>query len=336
LTISVVISTRNRSDTLRETLARMTRMRIPRGVEWEVVVVDNGSGDDTPEVVESFRDLLPLRASVEPRSGASRGRNLGIRAARGDVVAFTDDDCYVAKGWLEAIHREFSGDSDLAVLGGRVELYDPRDQEVTVRTYEERIPLVSEGQLFALIPGCNMAIRSRVFERVGGFDERLGPGVRAPAAEDVDLVYRAFREGMKALYVPEMLVYHDHGRRTPEEVARLHRGYRLGRGAFYCKHILEGDRAILRRARWEVQSLVRDLLGRPRGENAGEPVAEPGRALKELGLGAAARLIPSRAGRAAPPPPPPSSGRRPGGPPAGGRAGPPPPPRRSPRPGPGR
>lgn len=296
MTVSVVISTRNRSDTLRETLTRLARMRVAAGLEWEVVVVDNGSEDDTPEVVESFRGRLPLRAAVELRSGASRGRNLGIRAAKGDVIAFTDDDCYVSPGWLQAIRNEFEADPELDVLGGRVELHDPRDLEVTVRTFDERIELTSTGQLFALIPGCNMAMRRRVFDRVGGFDEALGPGARAKAAEDVDLVYRAFREGMRAVYVPEMLVYHDHGRRTLEEVERLEEGYRVGRGAFYCKHILRRDRAILREARWEVLSLVEDVVAKVRGRNGEPRVAAPGKALRDLTVGAAVRVLPRRRG----------------------------------------
>jgi GT2 family glycosyltransferase len=85
-----------------------------------------------------------------------------------------------------------------------------------------------------------MALKRRVFDDVGMFDPMFGPG-RVACCEDIDLVYRAQRKGLKFMYLPEMLVYHNHGRRTDDDVRRIQRQYIAGHGAFYAKHVLRGD-----------------------------------------------------------------------------------------------
>ena len=129
-----------------------------------------------------------------------------------------------------------------------------------------------------------MAFRREVYERIGGLDTRFGPGARIPAAEDADFIYRAYKAGFKLAYCPEVLVYHDHGRNTDVQVRQLNRGYVIGRGAFYCKHILAGDRAILKCAYWEVNHLFGRLSSNLfRGRSA----ADESRMLWHLLLGAA-------------------------------------------------
>ena len=92
-----------------------------------------------------------------------------------------------------------------------------------------------------------MAIRKTVFLSVGYFDVSLGPGTRA-IAEDVDLIYRAYKRGFKVVYSPSIVSTHNHGRKTDEEVAAVRRKYYIGRGAFYFKHILKADGEIAKLA----------------------------------------------------------------------------------------
>ena len=138
--ISVIVCTRNRAESLRGTLHSLHAMAMPPTLAWEVVVVDNGSGDHTRAVTEETARAtgMPVRYLLETEPGLSRARNAGARAARGEVVAFTDDDCRVDARWLAQIDAEFGADTSLAVLGGRVELYDPSDQPVSVRRQRER------------------------------------------------------------------------------------------------------------------------------------------------------------------------------------------------------
>lgn len=109
LDASVVVCTHDRADSLRVTLASLERLRGLDDLTWEVVVVDNASGDETPAVIEACarRGHLPLRPVFEPRLGHARARNAGVRAARGQVVAFTDDDVAVDPGWLRAVVEGF-------------------------------------------------------------------------------------------------------------------------------------------------------------------------------------------------------------------------------------
>jgi glycosyltransferase involved in cell wall biosynthesis len=239
--LSVIICTYNNAGKLRQALKSLAGMSTPAGLQWELIVVDNNSSDGTKEVVQNSKKSFGLDAKYvfEAKQGLSNARNRGMLAATGEYVAFTDDDCIVDHYWVHSILDEFSHDPELAVLGGRVELYDKRDRAVTVRTRRDRALLTSANQLYTLRPGCNMVFTRSVFNVVGEFDPELGAGTK---------------------YSPTVLVYHNHGRRTDAQVAALNRGYVIGRGAFYCKHILKRDRVIFKLACQEMFNTKRRLI----------------------------------------------------------------------------
>ena len=261
MNVSVIVCTRNRGNGLVPCLERLEEMEVTPGLAWELVIVDNGSTDDTASAVRGFaeKSRLDVRYLFEGRPGLSHARNTGIAAATGDVIAFTDDDCMVDGSWLATIEREFQGDRGLAGLGGRVELFDARDKPITITTSKERqtLSLSHDVELAGFINGCNMAFSRAAFEEVGPFDTRLGAGTRIASGEDSDFLYRLLKSGLKVIYVPDVLVYHNHGRRTDAEVEKLMKGYAIGRGAFYSKHIMKRDTFILKSAYWEIRSLVR-------------------------------------------------------------------------------
>src|SRR6185436_17449387 len=100
--VTVAICTWNRAELLRQTLEQMCALRIPAGVEWELIVVDNNCTDDTPQVVARFTDRLPVQRVVELRQGQSNARNRAMQVARGDLLVWTDDDVLVDEAWLSA------------------------------------------------------------------------------------------------------------------------------------------------------------------------------------------------------------------------------------------
>ena len=100
--ITVAICTWNRAELLDRTLGEMIGLRVPEGVEWELLVIDNNSTDDTENVVAGFEGRLPVRHVFEPRAGKSHAANTVLREARGDLIVWTDDDVLVDAGWLEA------------------------------------------------------------------------------------------------------------------------------------------------------------------------------------------------------------------------------------------
>jgi glycosyltransferase involved in cell wall biosynthesis len=248
--ISVVICTYNRASRLAETLEHFQKLTIPAGVTWELVVVNNRSSDNTDEVITQVaaRTSLPLRKTFEPFPGLGAARNRGIAESKGTIVAFTDDDIFPATDWLVVLAKEFSQDPQLAGIGGRVELHNPLDLPVTIRTSRERFQMVGTWNLLGGIPGCNMAFRREVIEQVGGFDPDFGAGAPLVSAEDIEFIFRCIRANLKLVYSPDLLVTHDHGRRTQAQVDGLMKSYLVGRGAMYAKHILKFDPLMIKMA----------------------------------------------------------------------------------------
>ena len=108
LNFSIIVPTYNRSEMLAGLLKSFQSMRIPEGVTWEIVVVNNNSSDDTRHVIDGFihEGFLPLRYRLEMRQGAAHARNSGIHAARGKILAFVDDDEMVVEDWLAVVPAE--------------------------------------------------------------------------------------------------------------------------------------------------------------------------------------------------------------------------------------
>ena len=275
--VSVVVCTYNRSRQVGEALTHIDASAARAGLAVEIVVVDNNSSDDTKEAVAraARSSTLPVRYVFEPQQGLSFARNRGLKTARGSIIAFTDDDCIVDPQWIAELWREFAAEPDVAVVGGRVDLYTPEDRPVSIRPIAERVRYTNATQIYGLIMGCNLAFRRGVAERIGGFDPALG-GSRGVIADDIEFIYRALKRGLGIVFTPAARVLHNHGRRGAAEVRALGRGYARGRGAFFCKYLLRADPTILRHAWWEI-----------RARSSREPVAADQLSRREI-LGALA------------------------------------------------
>jgi GT2 family glycosyltransferase len=173
--------------------------------DLEIVVVDDASTDDTWAVLGRLESevrvaLLPLL--LERNSGPAEARNLGWRAAKGPLVAFTDDDCIPQPGWLVALVRRL-GEAD--VVQGRT-IADPKQADG--RGPFSRTQWIHDEAGF--YETCNIGYRKEVLERLGGFDERFRTAGGAPTyGEDVELAWRAKAAGARLTFEPAALVYHD-------------------------------------------------------------------------------------------------------------------------------
>ena len=233
--LSWVICTRNRAAQLRACLASLKNQVTNR--EWELIVVDNGSADGTRQVIEDFQVGFEhdSRLVFESNQGLGNARNAGWTQAGGDIVLFTDDDCYPAENFLQTVADCFDEDEGLGFLGGRILLYDQSDYPITIQTLEERVEIPARSFIPAgLIQGANFAVRRKALKMTSGFDPIFGPGASFNC-EDVDLVARLAGLGWKGAYDPRPLVYHHHGRKTKEQADQLMREYDRGRGAYYVK-----------------------------------------------------------------------------------------------------
>lgn len=262
--ISVVLCTYKRADKLPQCINALMAMNSVDGMRWELVCVDSNIDSESRRIIEAFASSspVPIRYVSELDPRLSVARNAGLRHASGDILAYTDDDCLVDAEWLARIWNEMRADPSLAMLGGRLELQNKDDLPICIRPFRERVA-ISPTSMYSLIGTSNMAFRRSVVDAIGIFDPEFGPGTELPAAEDVDFVYRALKAGFKVVYSPDILIFHDHGRRTNIQRDKSVRAYVIARGAFYLKHIIGGDVQVLRLAYWESVNLVKNLIFKP-------------------------------------------------------------------------
>jgi glycosyltransferase involved in cell wall biosynthesis len=259
--ISVVICTRNRAKHLPKMLESLRLLSAP-GLSWELVFVDNGSTDATAQILTDFCAGFdrPARVIQERKPGLSTARNTGWKAAEGQLICFTDDDCYPRPDWL-VMARQVLEDSETAYVGGRVLLYDQNDAPVTIQTLEETIVFKKDMHIESgYIMGANFSCKKSLLEATGGFDERLGAGTRMLSGEDTDLLVRASLLGFEGRYDPRVVVYHHHRRQQLDEVKKLYSGYAYGRGALSMKTIMEsGAKTLyLKNWYWRLRILLRE------------------------------------------------------------------------------
>ena len=184
----------------------------------ELVVVDNNSTDSTRGVVQESQKRLekPLGYVFEPRPGLSFGRNKGIEAACGKIIAFVDDDVYFKEDWLKEMGSTFDRHPEVDCVGGNsIPVFEaPRPDWLTdhfAMLYGSTLSGDTEKRMiFPEHPfGVNMAFRREVFERVGCFNTRLGRIKNSLLSnEEKELFYRIDRAGMHTHYSPKAVVYH--------------------------------------------------------------------------------------------------------------------------------
>jgi cellulose synthase/poly-beta-1,6-N-acetylglucosamine synthase-like glycosyltransferase len=194
--ISVVVPTKNSQRMIEKCLNSLTSQSYSN---YEIIIVDGHSVDNTIKIVSKF----PAKIVFEDGGTRASACNVGISHSRGEIVAFTDDDCLVPKGWLEKIAKHFE-DPNVAVVGGPG--LTPPDSDKWEKTFGAIRTLVikSTNELGPVeqIPGCNSAYRKTTLIEKGGFTEYL------PTAEETELHFRIMESGLKLVYDSELGVYH--------------------------------------------------------------------------------------------------------------------------------
>jgi len=207
--------------------------------ELEFVLVDNGSSDRTRHVYDSFAASAPFptRYVHESRLGVGWAMRAGLAATSGEIVLFTDDDCYPDSGIATHAQRVFS-DARIGVAQGRVLLHDPTDARITIKEAEEpRLFRPGHYVRTGHFLGANLAFRRTALVRAGGIDPLFGPGSIIGSAADADAAGRVILEGWAGAYAPDLIVRHHH-RRKSVDMAALQRRYDIGRGAYKMKQML--------------------------------------------------------------------------------------------------
>jgi len=231
--ISAVIATYKRAALLQGTLEALALQKVPDSVNWEIVVVDNHSLDETPAVVDAFSKTttIPVGYVLEPRQGVSHARNRGIKETRGSIIAFIDDDVLPPSDWIAQVGAAIDRWSAHGI-GGRIlpRWEAPPPPWLTERQHlMDRLAImeVDESCVLSLplkgrpqVWGANMVFRREVFEKVGGFDPGRGiVGSKLFRGEEVELIHRALEHGLRIVYDPAVTVLHRIGQ------GRLRKGY---------------------------------------------------------------------------------------------------------------
>lgn len=272
--LSVIVCTRDRPQALAGSLQSLLAQHCPAG---EVLVVDNSGSGSAREVCDRFASV---RYVHEPRPGLSVARNRGLAEARGEFLAFTDDDVEASRGWTAELLRAFEASGADAVTGLVLPatLDDPAQQsfQFEMGAFGASYQPCEFGDLFfsrnrsrgvqvwRVGAGANMAFRRRVFEGIGGFDERLGAGASG-CSEDSELWYRLLANGGRCYYEPRAVVGHHHRGDWDALVSQIRAYLRGHASALIVQYDHSGDRGNLRRLflqlpRYLLRTLLRSLL----------------------------------------------------------------------------
>lgn len=246
--LTVAICTKDRPDNVERCLKSLQTLKKPDNLtDFEILIVDNAPSDDqTKERVANFPQV---RYVQELKAGLDFARNRAIEEAKGEILAFLDDDVVVDREWLLGLIEAWTENPDAGAFTGLVLPYElETDAQIL---FEQRggfgrgFEKIRHGQIAAKNPlypcgagifgaGCNMAFKRSVLLELGGFDEALDTGAPLPGGGDLDIFYRVIRGGYPLIYEPRYLIYHQHRR----EMAKLRRQYwtwGLGFMAFVVK-----------------------------------------------------------------------------------------------------
>ena len=268
--VSVLICTRNRAQSIVHCLDSIdAAARTASLTDVEIIVTDNASEDDTSSIVQKWAagSSIPVRLEYEPRTGITIAKNRGLRSARGEILVLTDDDCRLQGDYFVELLRLHASDPLPALRGGRVELGNKADLELTIKTdlVPRRWDLSSGSAKYENLGncflGCNLFMTRQVYERLGPFDENFGVDRKIPAGEDTEYIFRAYAAGLTIEYAPSLVVFHHHGRKTPADARRLWQNYMTGSGGLYAKYLFRRP-SLCGQIRWDMRGLAKEVLTR--------------------------------------------------------------------------
>jgi glycosyltransferase involved in cell wall biosynthesis len=247
LHLTIIIPTKNRVQILTQLLESIRQLDDVGMIRPEVFVADNNSNDDTYNFAASLANNFPttIRVLKVGRPGKSAAINDALCLAGGDYVAFLDDDVVVDRGWLRAL-EVFLRTGGYQAGQGKIGLCSPEADDPETRKLLSRyrtVPHLDHGpdvKEVHSLNGANFFISRDLLTRIGGFDERLGPGASG-TSEDVDIARRLAQDGVRIGYTRDCVVYHrvDRNRLSDDYFQQLHRRQGMSRLLIKNRSLLE-------------------------------------------------------------------------------------------------
>jgi O-antigen biosynthesis protein len=222
--VSVIVCSYNGGATLEQCLCSLRTLDYP---DFEVIVVDDGSTDDTQGILARFPTV---RSIHQANQGLSVARNVGLKAATGSIIAYTDADCFADPNWLTHLVHPLQHTDAAAVGGPNLAPEDGRLAGCVAAAPGQPTHVLESDQVAEHIPGCNMAFRREALLAVNGFDP-----IYRKAGDDVDLCWRLQQAGYWITFAPGAFVWH-HRRQTPRAYLRQQAGYGEAEALLRFKH----------------------------------------------------------------------------------------------------
>ena len=236
--LSILIATFNRASILGKTLDAFTNLDI-KNVDYEIIIADNNSNDETCDVVKSYEQSLPIHYVFEPTQGKNYALNAALKVACGDIVVFTDDDVTPDPDWLNEIIQSSQRWPDVRVFGGKVVPVFPRivskkisEADFSSYVFAKYSPYQIEQVCEKTTPvGPNCWFRRSVFDDGYRYDPTIGPSGRGRiSGSEMELFQRLVSSGEKIVYVPTAVVFHRIQEYQLKISYLLKRSYASGRG----------------------------------------------------------------------------------------------------------
>ncbi|MCC3435220.1 MAG: glycosyltransferase [Oscillatoriales cyanobacterium] len=257
---SIIVPTYNRPEKLAQCLQSFVELEYPRD-KFQVIVVNDSTEISVENTISPFQNGLNLTLLTQPNSGPATARNTGAFAAEGKFLVFTDDDCTVAADWLQNLEKRFVETPD-CLIGGRTvnalpdNIYSTASQQLIDYLYSYYNAIGDRAQFFT---SNNFALPAEAFEKIGGFDTTFS----LAAGEDREFCFRWLNLGGRAVYAPEVTVYHSHAL-TLRKFWRQQFNY--GRGAFLFGEIISKSGA---KGKRQHPSFYLNLLTYPFSQGSG-------------------------------------------------------------------
>lgn len=240
--ITIIIATKNKHDHITKCIESIVHSAYKN---FEIIVLDQSINMKTCYLVRGISNIKIQYIRCLP-IGKSHALNRGVTFARGNILAFTDDDCIVSPSWLNEILTAFRHYPHISAVFGRTKPFLPRKHQNSIcpSTFTKpQTSLITKPCYHAdnIGFGNNMAFRRKIFNKIGSFKPWLGPGSIGSNAEDAEFAIRTLTQGYKLLYEPRMVVYHNKWL-TDKEMYQQNLSYAIGELACYTYYFVRGHK----------------------------------------------------------------------------------------------